>query len=183
MNRVVGLDLSLTATGVADNSGAVRIIKTKLTSHDRLRHINDAVLELVCSYHGDGRRADLVVVEGPSYGSQGSSYHQLAGLWWLLTHSLWRAALPYAVVSPQARAKYATGKGNAGKDAVLAAVVRRYPQVEISDNNAADAWVLMAMGCDYLGEPLAEMPAAHREALAKVAWPTAAPPDGKLADP
>ncbi|NUS59160.1 MAG: hypothetical protein HOV66_30530, partial [Streptomycetaceae bacterium] len=69
--------------------------------------------------------------------------------------------------------KYATGKGNAGKDEVLAAVVRRYPDVEVSNNNEADALVLRAMGCDHLGQPLAVVPQTHRAALDKVAWPQA----------
>jgi crossover junction endodeoxyribonuclease RuvC len=174
MKRVVGLDLSLTATGVAVSDGTPYLIKSRTKGHERLAQIARDIDNAVAGgYLQDPGRAQLVVVEGPSFGSRGSAYHQLAGLWWLVAHNLWAAGIPYAVVSPTARAKYATGKGNAGKDAVLAAVVRRYPQIEISDNNAADAWVLMAMGCDYLGEPLSEMPAAHREALAKVAWPTA----------
>lgn len=165
--RVVGLDLSLTATGVADSDGTAGVIKPRIKGHDRLDFINDAIAQHVT---GDPA-AGLVLVEGPSFGSQGSAYHQLAGLWWLVVHGLWKAEIPYAVVSPQARAKYATGRGNAGKDAVLASVVRRYPMVEINDNNVADAWVLMAMGLDWLGRPLCSVPAVNREALAKVEWP------------
>jgi crossover junction endodeoxyribonuclease RuvC len=169
--RIIGLDLSLTATGVADSHGAPQLIKPRTKGHERLEQIAGAVDSIVLVGNTMSDTADLVVVEGPSFGSEGSAYHQLAGLWWLITHNLWTARIPYAVVSPQARAKYATGKGNAGKDAVLAAVVRRFPALEVNDNNVADAVVLMAMGCDRAGVPLVDMPAVNREALAKVDWP------------
>lgn len=49
--------------------------------------------------------------------------------------------------------------------------MRRFPDVEINDNNAADAFVLMAMGLDWLGRAPAVMPAVNRTALDAVKWP------------
>ena len=166
---VAGLDLSLTSTGVAkarsDGEALVgRLRAGKRRGHDRLEWL----AQEVCAWAGD---AGLVVVEGPSYGSQGNALHQLGGLWWVICHRLWLASIPYAVVSPSLVKKYATGRGNADKDAVLASVIRRFPAVPVEGNDEADALVLAAMGADRLGWPLAEMPKEHRRVLGVVDWP------------
>jgi hypothetical protein len=52
---------------------------------------------------------DPGVVEGPrpvDYGNQGgegrqSGHHERAGLWWLVTHALWKRGIDYAVASLQ----------------------------------------------------------------------------------
>ena len=54
-------------------------------------------------------------------------------------------------MAPQSRAKYATGRGNAPKDQVLAATIKRYPHLDIIDNNAADAVLLASAGLRVLG--------------------------------
>lgn len=163
--NVIGLDLSLRSTGVAGRGWADRIVPgPDLRGLDRLRYIRGAVLDFA-------RSADLCVMEGPSFGSTGSHQHERAGLWWLVYEALDRAEVPTAVAPPTSRAKYACGKGNVSKDAVLLAVARRYPAIDISGNDEADAVVLGAMGADQLGEPWASVPAAHRSALDGVRWP------------
>ena len=73
---------------------------------------------------------------------------------------------------PTSRATYATGKDNAGKDAVLAAVVRRYPDVDVTGNDEADALVMAAMGARLLGHPLEDsLPQSHLRALAGLELP------------
>lgn len=172
---VVGLDLSLTSTGVARVNGlflgtaSVDRIRPKSTGHERLQQIVETCLTLTGS-------ADLIVVEGPSYGSASGSqrgHHERAGLWWMVTHALWAADRKVAVASPAAVKTYATGKGNASKDEVLTATVRRFLGVSVSGNDEADALVLAAMGADHLNEPITTMPAGHRKALSKVEWPEA----------
>lgn len=166
----IGLDLSLTGTGVASSAGWTQVIHpgTKLRGHYRLQHIKATILEAI--------PADiaLVVVEGPSYGNQGgqAGHHERAGLWWMVAHSLWARDIAYAVASPAARAKYATGKGNANKADVVRETTRRFAWFAGGEDEA-DALVLAAMGADWLGHPLAPMPATHRLALDKVRWPDA----------
>lgn len=165
--RVLGLDLSLTCSGVA-GIGWADVIKppAKMRGHDRLAFISAAVVDRLLG-------VDLVLVEGPSFGSQGSSYHQLAGLWWLITHALWNHGSRVAIVPPSALKKYATGKGNAGKDVVMREVARRFAWFN-GDNNAADAAVLAEMGAAWLGAPTVTVPATHRVALDKCEWPARA---------
>jgi crossover junction endodeoxyribonuclease RuvC len=173
--RVIGLDLSLASTGmaVADASGAqawsLRPPRGKDRGHDRLCWILDAVWQRFWEYStADG----LVVVEGPSYSSVGGQQHERAGLWWMVTHRLWLGGVRYAVVPPAVLKKYATGKGNAGKDEMMLATARRFPDFD-GGNDAADALWLAAAGADHLGHPPVVMPATHRAALAKVDWPVA----------
>lgn len=176
--KIVGLDLSLTSTGVAvaDELDVVEVeqIRTKPTGaglvarRERLRRIRT---ELRPWMHD----ADLVVIEGLAYASRSPHATERAGLWWLVVDHLLADHVPVAVVSPTARAKYATGKGNAGKDQVLAAVVRRYPDVDVTGNDEADAVVLAAMGARSLGYPIEAggitgLPKTHLEAMTKVAW-------------
>lgn len=49
----------------------------------------------------------------------------------------------YKGVSPSEVKKHATGKGNAGKDQMVAAAVSKWPSRKIGDDNMADAlWIL-----------------------------------------
>jgi crossover junction endodeoxyribonuclease RuvC len=168
--RIVGLDLSLTCSGLAtcDRTWTLKSTgkagATLYSRAARLARLVDSVLD------GCGG-AGLVVVEGPSHGQQRQGgQHDRAGLWWLVVHQLTQIGVPVAEVSPACRAKYATGKGNAAKADVMRHVARRFPWFEGGEDEC-DALVLCAMGHDAAGQPLAVMPAAHRAALAAVTWP------------
>jgi Holliday junction resolvasome RuvABC endonuclease subunit len=166
--RVIGLDLSLTSTGVASSLGWTRRITTKPNQYKsafaRLREIRSRVRDCV-------RNADLVVVEGLAIGSQTGQHLTRAGLWHLVMESVDAAGIPWTEVPPATLKRYATGRGNAAKDAVLLSVAKRFPDWDVTNADEADALVLAAMGADQLGHPLAEMPATHRNALDKVRWP------------
>lgn len=167
--RTIGLDLSLTSTGIGlvDSDGTYATMRVKpnatLRGHDRL----DWILDHITTHIGT---PNLIVIEGPSYGSEGRGQHERAGLWWLVTHRLWSAHQDLAIAPPTCVKRYATGKGNAGKDDVLREVVRRFATFN-GGNDEADALVLAAMGADQLGWPVVAMPAAHRTALAPIEWP------------
>lgn len=167
--RIIGLDLSLASTGVASNLGWVGRILSKpdtgVGHFGRLRYIRGEVLDHV-------RGADLVVVEGLALGSQTGQHMTRAGMWHLVMEAIDAADVAWAQVSPAQVKQYATGKGNASKDLVLASVIRRFPAVAVSGNDEADALVLAAMGADHYGQPMAVMPELQRKALRKVAWPS-----------
>jgi len=173
--RVIGLDLSLTSTGIADAQELIyiRTVKSRNTGKNvedawqRLQFIDAEIWRTVVRH---GPAPALILIEGPSYGSSGAGTWDRAGLWWTVVSGLLAQDLPLAVVSPSTRAKYATGKGNAGKAAVCSAAANRYGRVFATDDEA-DAFVLAAMGLDHLGYPPAVMPAANRAALDKVRWP------------
>lgn len=182
--RVVGVDLSLASNGLADSRGRVQRVQTKGHASDStcdvLRRLNHIALEVATfatmgmSDSGAGSRyavpdqSHLVVIEGPAFsrGAMGGQ-HARAGLWWLVADRI-------DVVPPNVRAMYATGKGNAGKDAVLAAAIKRYPAWEITGNDIADAAILAAIGARMLGHPVEDsLPKSHLRALDKLTLPFA----------
>lgn len=172
---VAGLDPSLTATGIADSTGRLQlfgqggitnlpIIKQRDALEDHARRIFDDI------YQAPGRPA-LLVIETPETSHRYGGLSERIGLFWLLLGQF-RGYIPVAVATPAARMMYATGKGSATKGAIIDAVARRLPQFETRGNdNLADAAILCAMGRDWLGAPLCEMPKTHRAALDRVQWP------------
>lgn len=180
---IVGLDLSLTSTGIATietGDGRERRTVERVTSKgrkdatlsDRQGRLHNLRLDICLK----AAKADLIVIEGPSFGqARQGGQHDRAGLWWMTVNRFHVLGFPIAEVSPASRAKYGTGKGNGAKDAVLAAVVRRYPDVEVSGNDEADALILAAMGARHLGYPIEDsLPQTHLAAMDAVAWPVPA---------
>lgn len=169
--RVVGVDLSLSATGMSDGERTWLVRSTGhkgdllITRSARLRGLGVAVVK-----HCEG--ADLVVLEQPAFSRTTGHMHDRSGLWWLVVDALtYELLIPVAEVAPTALKKYATGKGNANKGAVIDATARRFPQVDTgADDNRCDALWLAAMGLDQLSGT-GVVPAAQRAGLAKVAWP------------
>lgn len=187
MNTIVGLDLSLTSTGIAvhadGETSTYRIqskpkptgppdakSKGKPTQTHRDKAIRFNMIR--AGVLGKFPEGSTVYIEGPSYASVGAASHDIAGNWWLLVHELmfsWECQV--FVVSPAQRCQYATGKGagpDAGKDRVLAAAIRRYPDLDISGNDVADAVILMALGCRHQGAPIDDVPALNLRALDKL---------------
>lgn len=165
MTAVLGLDLSLTSTGMSNGSSVWTVKPMKRTGYERLRYICEEV-----THRAWAAEPDLVCVEGPSYGSKGGHEHERGGLWWMVTEQLDREGWPVVVVPPSSLKKFATGKGNANKDAMVLATARRFSWFD-GGNDEADALWLAAMGYDHLSQPLVEMPALNRTALSGVTWP------------
>ena len=57
-------------------------------------------------------------------------------------------------IYPSSLKKWATGKGNAPKGAMLEAARRRYPDLDITDDNHADALLVLAWALEEIGEEL-----------------------------
>lgn len=186
---VVGIDPSLTRSGVAGAAG-VRTVRSEghedATARQRAVRLHNLCAEILDAVHAvrDGMGGDLlVVIEATSLGQgrqQGT--RDRIGLWWLLVDALdGETGVDVVEVSPAQRMKYATGHGRADKDEVMAAAIRRYPAIDIRNNDVADAVILRAMGEHALGRPLAAVPKDHAAALRKVAWPDYIDIEGVLA--
>lgn len=165
MTTVIGLDLSLTATGIAYPDGTTATIKTRTAAGDlRLLHIQQTIADAL---HPDPH---LVVLEdlpthAHSAGITGMVHGAVRAV--LLAHQV-----PYALIAPATLKAYATGSGSSGKSGmVLAAFKRAGVEFEREDDNQCDAWWLRAAGLDRLGEPLFPLPQAQRDRLDKAKWP------------
>lgn len=169
--RIAALDLSLTATGwafrdVEDYAAGTKsgvLLVPKLTGVARLRHVRELVLGIVAG-------ADVVVIEGYAF-NRPNQAHQIGELGGVIRVALSENGLDPVEVPPASLKLFATGKGNAGKEEMLAAAIRRLDYGG-HDHNEADALWLLQMACCARGLELASNE-AQRRALAKIPWPEA----------
>lgn len=98
---IIGLDLSLTCTGVAGAGWTAFIRPKNINGHPRLAYLTETIGTYI-------KKADLVVIEGPSFGPGVKHRHEdLAGLRVMVRHWCWQRQIPYAIVPPSCRALYA----------------------------------------------------------------------------
>lgn len=160
--RIVGLDLSITATGICDADGNTTTVGGDAKLGDqRLIDIRDSVAVAV-------ENADLVLIELlPQHMKAAGITAMVHGVVRVLLVEL---GIPYTMITPGTLKTYATGKGNATKSDMRIALYQRFG-IDERDDNQADAWWLRALGLDLYGEPLTQvsgstkMPETHRRAL------------------
>lgn len=153
MSRVLGIDPSLTSTGVAFRYPNGRLQAScvqpiGLKGLRRVAFIRDSVLNYVESY-----KPDVVAIEGYAFSYRGASntLFNLGELGGVLRLSLLEKGIRLIVVPPTSLKLFATGRGNAaGKDAVKVALLNELAvSFKSSDQNDA-AWLLL-LGETYLG--------------------------------
>lgn len=172
--RVIGLDLSLTSTGVCLPDGSSYRIKTRSGDGDRrLLSIRGSIRAALTAH-----RPHLAVVEDLPRHAKGAGI--VAKVHGVVVCELLDAGVPYAYVVPATLKKYATDNGNADKrrmaDAAYLAAGAEFPgdlNARGEGGDMCDAWWLRAAGHDALGQALFGMPQAQRDCLLKVDWPEA----------
>lgn len=168
MIEVVALDLSLRETGVMRSDGPGLItyklppMATETDRVKRLRYLGQAC-DRVC------RGADVVVIEGHSFGSKNTHAHSLGELHGVVKTVLLQRGITFVVIPPTVLKKWATGRGNATKDQVLVAAVR--DGFEGDNNNAADAFHLYRLTLAHYrnGDEIA--PAYRAQVVRSIRWP------------
>jgi crossover junction endodeoxyribonuclease RuvC len=173
-------------TGEADEHG--KATETLLDRRQRLQSIAFRVVNFVKEgYDPDTDGPMLVAIEAPLYRAPmrrdpntgnmipitgGGHAHDRAGVWWLVTHTLFK--LGFVVeVSTTVLKSYASGKGSGRKLGVMAAMPYMFPDLFVDDDNVADALVLAAMAARQLGSPVEPSPQrVHPAAMNSVKWPS-----------
>ena len=192
MPRVLGIDSSLTATGLCRvdylgpdsweiETATVGAPKPTADKSKRamarrvnalMRQIESAITgggsERKLMFGGGSELPDLIAVESLAYGAKGDSAWVLPWIFGRVIELAEKHDIPMLVVGTTARAKFATGKGNADKDTVMLAAAKRWPEAQVSNNNEADALVVAAVGCYYQGWPIAEPTQYMAEVLLQV---------------
>lgn len=163
MTTVLGLDLSLTSTGLAlvedgeltawhcIKSGGKKTATIEQTS-ERIDKIVSEVYETAHAWTGLGdfpEAVDLAVIEAPSFGSKNGSAHERGGLWWGVASMLRICDAPMLKLAPTSRAKFITGSGRADKHDVLKLARQRW-HMDIPNHDVADAAGLAQWGYDQL---------------------------------
>lgn len=175
--KITGIDPSLTSTGLA------AIVDGRLTGTEVVRPAGwtrkaprteaqrQERLDVILSEIGTWTRsADLVVMEGLSFDSHDTE-RQLAQLSGVIKRQLWKAGRPFVLVPPSKLKLWSVGHGNAPKSVMLAAAREAFPEIEIEDDNAADAVWLAAVGADHLGERPESVTPDRASVVELLAWP------------
>jgi len=184
MTTVVGVDPSLTATGLCtwrDGRFYVDTIVTPSTMPAAERHHVIVTRVLRMADPSDVGRAQprrtVFVVEGllkPGGDAlRGNSYLELAELRGVLNYALHIKGFSRVDVNPMTLKLYATGNGRASKQSMLDAARGRLGHLfAVRNDNEADAGWLCVMGLHRYGMPLARpaLPAKNLRALNVPTW-------------
>lgn len=171
---VIGIDPSLSGTGVCSNDGHVNEFSAKSQGQrardraDRHQRLADLVRDAVLVSKAAARfKLDVhVFLEGYSFGSKGSAVTNLAEYRGVLLAALLPHVASLTEVAPGTLKKFACGKGSADKVAVATALTQRYGLAFASDN-MADAFALMKLGMCVEGLEVAQTK-VQAEVVAKV---------------
>lgn len=170
--EILGVDASLTSTGVALISGESVTTAAICSTGKRGDLLPARVARLNAMLAGVRpwvRPGALVVIEGPAFGAPGGSTWDRAGLWHRLVAMFYELDCEVAIVGNSTRAKWATGSGKSDKAGVAVAVSRLVPDVNVPTSDEADALVLALMGAQALGSR--PQTKARAESTAKGVWP------------
>lgn len=163
--KIVGLDVSLTATGVSSDQGS-GVIGYKMPSPasymdevKRLRYLG-VQIDRAC------RGADIVVIENFAHGKHQRA-HQLGELHGVIKVTLLQRGTPFVLVPPAKLKKFAVDHGGAPKDSVFAAAIR--DGFDGTDKNAGEAWWLRRMAYEhYVQHPTTKY---REQVLVSIRWP------------
>ena len=137
--KIMGVDPSISCTGISLPDQTTMAIKPRTTGDDRLREIAD---HLHVAAVGCG--AELVVMEGLFGVYKGEAARVIPMLHGALRLELQRLPVPYVVLNPTTLKRFATGSPNADKTAMaLAAMKRLGREYGTSDECDAD-WCRIA---------------------------------------
>lgn len=149
----VGLDLSLTGTGVVilKNSKLEysELIKSKPAGKrpkDELIRIVSIADRIENIIKQNTSKVDIVVIENLAFGVRNATaLTQLAGLNYFVRHRCLLNHWPFLLVAPTTLKRFLTGHGNAQKDVMMLEVYKKYGETFL-DDNLCDAYVLAQVG-------------------------------------
>lgn len=170
--KIIGLDLSLVASGVilldGDKIRIKEVVKSKPSSKlpidelDRLLKIKETIFKLIANEAG---HVDLILIEGLAFMARNTTaLVQLSGLNYLIREMARENNVPFVIIAPTTLKKFVTGKGNCQKDLMLLETYKRYNE-EFLDNNLCDAFGLAKIGQCLLEEDTSELPKFQQEVI------------------
>lgn len=163
--RIIGLDLSITCTGISLPDGQTVALKPRAKGDERLADLRDQV-----RYWTDGEDADLVVLEDLAGLYRGEAARIIPMLHGVVRTALMDLGVPYMLLNPTTLKRFATGSGTADKTAMAMAAYKRLGR-EYGTSDECDAdWLRVAGGAAYGLIVSRSMP---DEGIAPVSFPQA----------
>lgn len=164
MSTVIGIDPSLSATGVAIDDRQAWTINTQPSDTTRLETIYDKVHYTVTT-----PGVDLVVIEDLPTHAKGAGLTGMAQ--GVIRLALVQARVRWLSVPPATLKVFATGKGSGVSKADMRMAWYQRTGADVRDDNQVDALFLQELGQRLLGTPTITLPQTHLRALAKVQLP------------
>lgn len=190
---VSGLDLSVTAAGIAtahgidgspaDGNGSLRVSVevigrdgvNAMTAPEKIAVLDDLGERIysrvihVAGVVAGPIKPDLVIMEeaiGGAAGGHSNGSFERGYLYYSMIRRFIYGGIPFLLVKPQVLKLYLTGSGVATKGKMIEQAARRFPAFEIGgDDNAADAVAACGLAAALVGHSIANLPAAHLKAL------------------
>lgn len=167
--RVMGLDLSVTRTGIAFPDGDTMAVRSKSKGDDRRFEITEHV-EIAAR----ACKADLVVIEGLGGLYKGEAAREIPMLHGAVRLALRRSYIPFMRdVSPSTLKQFATGSGGASKTEMRRAA-KRILGTEYSTDDECDADWLRIAGMTAYGA--LKTPVVPQEQVHALFWTRAGGP-------
>jgi Holliday junction resolvasome RuvABC endonuclease subunit len=118
-----------------DESKGMRLIRlrSKLKEICKMEGINLVVFERTSGFH-----KNAIIIQSELHGVMKATLEELG--------------IDYRAYSASEIKKHATGKGNAKKDQMVEAAKKRWPDLDIIDDNHADACWLLDLACADLNQ-------------------------------
>lgn len=164
--KIIGLDLSLRSTGYCID-GEASYISFDEVGAQRLRKISREIENIIVA-----SRVKLAIIEGYSFASRNSQAHSIGELGGVVRVSLLNLEIPFVIIPPTCRAKFATGKGNSGKSEVISSISAITGIVWKGGHadDMCDAWILEEMALTKLGFGKYQWPKISISAFEKIDW-------------
>lgn len=169
--KALGLDLSLTGTAwrsgpLGTAAGRWSTPADKIDGQKRITYLRDVISEIVWQ-----EMPDFVLIEGYSYASPNGA-HQAGELGGVIRTLLTDWLIPWTVVTPQNRAKFATGSGTSKKAQVVSAIAARTGETFATDDDA-DVFALWCCAMEAYDQehPLRPLPKQNLSMMQSVDWP------------
>lgn len=155
--RVVGLDLSRTCTGVCflteTTCNAFAIRPKDLEGMKKLQFLRNTLMARIEDF-----QPTLAVIEGYSYNSQNKAF-KIGEYGGIIKLELYDRDIRTIIIPPKRAKQFASGKGDATKTEVRAAILARYGWT-IKSLDAADA-----TACALFGKTLLQQRSPYRSEL------------------
>jgi len=149
----VGLDLSLTSSGLVVISEDYTILLQKLISSPtkesieyRISYIANQIFSEIKQYE-----PHIICIEGLSFSSKGQATLDLAGLNLYIRTCLYKESKKFYVITPTVLKKYVTGTGKAKKELMLLKVYKKFG-VEFESSDLCDSYSLARYSKDNYGD-------------------------------
>lgn len=151
--KIMGLDISLTGTGVVildcpinskvhpgDFTYLNTIDTKKLFGMQRCEYIRNQIDMVIKNY-----QPDIVIIEGYAYGAKGRAVYDLGEIGGIIRHLLYTNNINYKEVPPNSLKLFVTKDGRASKEDMMFTLENLYGKI-FADDNQADAMGLALFG-------------------------------------